>query len=129
MFHNTLKSGYQAEAARLRTAERLTKLVAALCILAWRLFCMTMINRAVPNASPGLALTKAEIGVLDRVVQDRRSVPPDKTLSGYRTNVARLGGWLARMYDPRPGLIVMWRGWSRLMNPTPGASLMQPECG
>jgi hypothetical protein len=48
----TLKSGCRAEDARLRTAERLVNLIAIFCILSWRIFWMTMINRAAPSASP-----------------------------------------------------------------------------
>ena len=129
LFHKTLKSGCQAEAVRLRTAERLTKLVAVLCILAWRVFWTTMINRAAPDAPPRLTLTAPEIDVLDRAVRDRRDAPPGKTLSSYLMKVARLGGYLARTHDPPPGITVMWRGWSRLMDLTLGASLMRPGCG
>jgi hypothetical protein len=60
-FHKVLKSGCRAEEARLRTAERLVKLISVFCILSWRVFWMTMINRSVPNAEPGLALTMVEI--------------------------------------------------------------------
>jgi len=88
-----------------------------------------MVNRAAPDAPPTLALTAAEIHVLDRVVRDGRNAPPAKTLTGYLTKVARLGGWLARTHDPPPGIAIMWRGWSRLMDLTLGASVMRPECG
>jgi hypothetical protein len=50
LFHKILKSGCRVEAARLRTAERLTKLIAVFCILGWRIFWTTMINRTAPNA-------------------------------------------------------------------------------
>lgn len=129
LFHKALKSGCRAEAASLRTAERLAKLVAVLCILAWRVFWTTMVNRVVPNAPPRLALTATEIDVLDRAVQDKSGAPPGKTLSCYWTKVARLGGWLARTHDPPPGITVIWRGWSRLIDLTLGASLMCPRCG
>lgn len=43
--HKILKSGCKAEDARLSTAERLVKLIAVYCILSWRIFWMTMINR------------------------------------------------------------------------------------
>jgi hypothetical protein len=45
LFHKILKSGCKAEEARLRTAERLVKLIAVMCILSWRVFWMTMLNR------------------------------------------------------------------------------------
>ena len=71
MFHKILKSGCRAEEAKLRTAQRLTNLVAVFCILSWRVFWMTMLNRSAPNALPTLALTVTEIGVLDRLVNDK----------------------------------------------------------
>jgi hypothetical protein len=47
-FHKVLKSGCRAEQAKLRTAERLTNLLAVLCIVAWRAFWLTMMNRVAP---------------------------------------------------------------------------------
>src|SRR3954471_3276769 len=57
LFHKVLKSGCQAEEYKLRTADRLVKLLAVLCILAWRVFWLTMLNRVAPNARPELAFT------------------------------------------------------------------------
>ncbi|WP_156680471.1 hypothetical protein [Sphingomonas profundi] len=37
--------------------------------------------------------------------------------------MARLGGYLARSHDPPPGNMIMWRGWSRLMDIQLGAAL------
>jgi len=129
VFHKILKSGCRAEEARLRTAERLVKLIAIFCILSWRVFWMTMINRAAPNADPRLALTTVEIAILDRLVPDRGQ--PAKTLSTYLTKLARLGGYLARTRDPPPGNIVMWRGLSRLTDIALGAALAtaMSQCG
>jgi hypothetical protein len=124
MFHKILKSGCRAEEARLRTAERLVKLISVFCILSWRVFWMTMINRFVPDAEPSLALTTLETTLLDRVMPDRDDPPPHrKTLSGYLIKIARLGGYLARASDPPPGNTVMWRGLSRLTDIKLGATL------
>lgn len=124
MFHKVLKSGCRAEEARLRTAERLVKLIAVFCILSWRVFWMTMINRCSPNAEPGLALTEMETKLLDQLVPDKSYCRPrEKTLSSYLTKIARLGGYLARASDPPPGNTVMWRGLSRLTDIKFGATL------
>jgi hypothetical protein len=48
--HKILKSGCKAEESKLRTADRLTNLIAVFCILSWRVFCMTMINRTTPGS-------------------------------------------------------------------------------
>jgi Transposase DNA-binding len=120
VFHKILKSGCKAEESKLRTAQRLANLVSVFCILSWRIFWITMLNRSAPSALPTLALTKSEISVLDRFVSDKPLVRR-KTLSCYLTKIARLGGYLARANDPPPGNAVMWRGLSRLTNIMLGA--------
>jgi hypothetical protein len=120
VFHKILKSGCKAEESKLRTAQRLTNLVSVFCILSWRVFWMTMLNRSVPDAPPPLALTATEIAVLDRLVNDKPQAH-SKALSHYLTKIARLGGYLARASDPPPGNTVMWRGLSRLTDIMLGA--------
>ena len=68
-FHKILKSGCKAEESRLRTAQRLTNLIAVFCILSWRIFWLTMMNRAVPDALPTLAFTALEIRLLDQLTE------------------------------------------------------------
>jgi hypothetical protein len=124
VFHKILKSGCKAEDARLRTAERLVKLIAVFCILSWRVFWMTMIHRSAPDAEPELALTGEGILLLDHLVPDQIChAPRDKTLAVYLVKIARLGGYLARASDPPPGNTVMWRGMSRLTDIKLGANL------
>jgi hypothetical protein len=120
VFHKILKSGCKAEESKLRTAQRLTNLISLFCILSWRVFWMTMLNRSAPDAPATLALTAAEIGVLDRLVNDKPAAR-QKTLSYYLIKIARLGGYLARASDPPPGNTVMWRGLSRLTDIALGA--------
>jgi Transposase DNA-binding len=129
LFHKILKSGCRAEDARLRTAERLVNLIAVMCILSWRLFWMTMMNRVAPNAPPSLALTASEIQLLDRLAPRHDEARAGRTLSAYLERIARLGGYLARTHDPPPGNTVMWRGWSRLMDIRLGAELFRATCG
>jgi hypothetical protein len=124
VFHKILKSGCKAEDAKLRTAERLANLLAVFCILSWRVLWLTTLNRTAPDASPKIALTDIEIGLLDQLVNDagnRRCRPG--TLAFYLTKLARLGGYLARASDPPPGIIVIWRGLSRLTDIEMGAEI------
>jgi hypothetical protein len=114
-FHKILKSGCKAEASKLRAAERIVNLIAVFCILSWRIFWMTMMNRVAPAAPPAVALTSIEMRVLDLLIQSRTSGRKRlATLASYLTKLARLGGYLARVKDPPPGNTVMWRGLSRL---------------
>jgi Transposase DNA-binding/Transposase Tn5 dimerisation domain len=130
VFHKILKSGCKAEESKLRTAERLVNLISVFCILSWRIFWMTMINRSVPEAPPSVALTKTEIGLLDQLINDKGKIPHQrKVLGTYLVKIARLGGYLARKNDPPPGNIVMWRGISRLTDIALGAALRSRNCG
>ena len=130
VFHKILKSGCRAEDSRLRTADRLANLISVFCILSWRVFWMTMLNRTAPHAPPQIALTGGEIRLLDHLVTDvSKSQRRTKTLSHYLTKLARLGGYLARASDPPPGNLVMWRGLSRLTDIELGAEITSGVVG
>lgn len=115
-FHKILKSGCRAEHSKLRTAERLVKLLAIFCILGWRIFWLTMMNRSTRRASPSIAFTVLEVDLLGRLVPDRKRAksraPP--SLASCVMRLARLGGYLDRAGDAPPGNMVIWRGLSRL---------------
>ncbi len=114
-FHKILKSGYKAEESRLRTAERLVNLVAILCILSWRIFWVTMVNRSQPGAVPHMGFTELELYLLDTLIRDKADAGKHaKSLGAYLIKLARLGGYLARAHDPPPGNKVKWRGLIRL---------------
>lgn len=129
-FHRILKGGCKAEESKLRrTADGLTKLIAVFCILSWRIFWMTMVNRLNPNASPKFALTETEINLLDYIKKDRNNNSSrNKKLSDYLLKIAKLGGYLARASDPLPGNTVMWRGLTRLTDIELGFQ-MAKSCG
>lgn len=124
VFHKILKSGCRVEDARLRTADRLVNLIAIFCLLSWRNFWMTMMNRFAPTAPAALVLTPEECAILDEIVPNRKDpMGADNSLGRYLTKIAQLGGYLARSHDPPPGNIVMWRGWHRLMDISVGLNL------
>ena len=117
IFHKILKSGCRAEQSRLRTTARLTNLLAVFCILAWRVFWLTMTHRIAPEASPQLVFTELELRILDRLVHDKPGADRGQpTLAHYLTKLARLGGYLARNSDPPPGNETIWRGLTRLVD-------------
>ena len=129
-FHKILKSGCRAEDSRLRTAERLANLISIYCILSWRIFWVTMLNRTDPATDPSEAFTDTEISVLDRL-SPKTAVPEflPRTLAHYTTQLAKLGGYLARKGDPPPGNTVMWRGLTRLTDIVLGMQLAAKGCG
>jgi hypothetical protein len=113
-FHKILKSGCKAEESRLRTAARLANLIAVFCILSWRIFWLTMMNRALPDASPALAFTALEIRLLDYLAKGQKERVQKTSVSSYLVQLARLGGYLARAGYSPPGNKVIWKGLSRL---------------
>lgn len=114
-FHKILKSGCKVEQSKLRTAERLVNLLALYCILGWRVFWTTMMQRAASPAPAELAFTAQELRLLDRLVPKLpKPIHGQSELPMYLCKLACLGGYLARSRDPPPGNIVIWRGLSRL---------------
>jgi hypothetical protein len=130
-FHKILKSGCQAERSKLRTAERLVNLLALFCILSWRIFWLTMLNRMTESAKPSLAFMPLEIDLLARLAADRQGACGRRspTIQSCLTQLARLGGYLDRASDPPPGNIVIWRGMSRLSDIAFGFQLGCSTCG
>src|SRR3989454_1271494 len=91
-FHKIVKSGCKAEESKLRTADRLVNLIAVFCILSWRIFWMTMLNRSATDATTLIAITDTECQLLDHLVPDKpKSNSARKSLSSYIVKVARLG--------------------------------------
>lgn len=126
-FHKILKSGCRTEEAKLRTAERLVNLVAVFCIVGWRIFWLTILNREAPEAPAKVALTRTEIAVLDAIAKRNGRAPPRGTIADTLIAIARLGGYLARANDPPPGNKVLWRGLSKLADIAYGATLRLPR--
>jgi hypothetical protein len=131
VFHKVMKSGCHAEEARLETAERLTKFLALIAVVSWRIFFVTMSARAKPDAAPDSVLTVAEISALDRIDASRtRPRLQRRTLAAYLLQIAMLGGYLARNRDPPPGNMVVWRGMTRLHDIAFGISIgSSRRCG
>lgn len=124
VFHKILKSGLKAESLRFRDAKSLTNTISIFCILACRIFWMTMINRIAPNAPPELTLTKDEIKILN-IMCNKNPTKYKNTISEYITKIAMLGGYLARSSDPPPGNIVIWRGMQKLRDMLFGFQLVK----
>lgn len=129
-FHKILKSGCQAEQSKLRTAERLVNLLATFCILSWRIFWLTMLNRSTQKAKATLAFTPLEIDILNRLAPERQAGSSrSPTLQSCLIQLARLGGYLNRASDPPPGNIVIWRGMSRLTDIAIGFAIGSENVG
>jgi hypothetical protein len=95
-YHKVLKSDCQAEQARLRTAERLTNLLAVLRVVGWRVFWLAMVSLATPDAPAESVLTKPEIELLDRLAarEAGRHAADPEAVGQPLTRADREIGWL-----------------------------------
>lgn len=73
-FHKILKSGCKAEASKLITADRLVNLISIFCILSWRIFWMTMINRSCSGGPAKIGFTNLELNLLDHLIKDKKII-------------------------------------------------------
>jgi hypothetical protein len=129
VFHKVLKSGCRTEASELRTTDRLTNFIAICCIVAWRVFWLTMLRRTAPEAPASVALTDTEQKLLDQLLPDPSSQNTPGTVSDYILKIAKLGGYLARAKDHPPGNQVIWRGLRRLADIEIGFLAALKSCG
>jgi hypothetical protein len=127
-FYKVLKSGCRVEDAKLRTAERLTNLIAVFCIVAWRVFWLTMVNRTNPKTPADAIFTETEIAILNHMAGESDK-PAPKNVAHYLIVLAKLGGYLNRKNDGPPGNTVLWRGLSRLTDIHMGFELHRETCG
>jgi hypothetical protein len=88
---------------------RLGHLIALQCILAWRIFWLTMVNRTMPQASATLLFTVNEIAIFEGLMRNKKRGEPiaADTAQHRLMQLAKLGGYLARTRDPPPGNMVI----------------------
>jgi len=124
MYFKVLKSGFRVEACRLANAERLTRYLTIMSIVAWRIFMITLIGRTDPTMPCTKLLAQQEWQILC-LMNNRSDVlqasPP--TVGEAVAWIAKLGGYLGRKCDGPPGTITLWRGWKRLTDLAAGWNL------
>jgi hypothetical protein len=117
VFHKILKSGFQVEDCRLEKGLRLMRYLALMSIVAWRILWMLYTQRASPRSPATEILSPIEWKVLYCVTHKTKKAP--KKIGSLRDAIhwiARLGGFLDRKGDGEPGMVTLWRGWSRLID-------------
>lgn len=115
LFHKILKSGCAVESAQLRTRNRLIKYITIKSIIAWRIFWLSRSFKNNEELDCNMILTKLEQTILFKRFNNGKE--PKKVISSSKAYIwiAKLGGYIGRKSDPPPGMISIWRGWSRLM--------------
>lgn len=130
-YHKVLKSDCTIEKCRLNTADRLIRYISLMSVIAWRLYYITHIARSSkPYAYCTKILADYEWKALYLKMNPGKHIackPP--TISQVIKWIAKLGGFLGRKNDHQPGIIVMCRGWTRLIEIADDYLLFSKKCG
>jgi hypothetical protein len=114
-YHFILKSGCRVEKLELETGDRLMCALAVYSMVAVRLLHLTYQVRETPDMPCTVSLGDSEWKALYAATFKTKEVPespPD--LETAVLWIAKLGGFLARKGDGKPGVKVVWRGFRRL---------------
>ena len=134
-WHRILESGCQVEEHQHQTGERLKRAIALDVVLAWRIQLLVLLGRQVPELPCDIFFDNWEVKVLEALRQQRIPAKGGKRGKGAKeklpalllgeaiTQVAKLGGYLARGSDPPPGAECLWKGLSRLSGMADGYQL------
>src|SRR6266404_1109480 len=119
-YHQCLKSGCRIEARQLQSVDGLMRLLGLLSPLAVRLLQVRALAREEPERPAHEVIEPLMLAVL---AQRSGQSPATMTVGTFWTEVARLGGYLARSHDGPPGWRTIWKGWLSLQTLLEGAHL------
>jgi hypothetical protein len=110
-YHQCLKSGCRIEERQLQSVDGLIRLLGLLSPLAVRLLQIRGYARSEPERPAHEVIEPLMLAV---VAQRSGQSPLIMTVGSFWTEVARLGGYLARSHDGPPGWRTIWKGWLSL---------------
>src|SRR6266851_3908874 len=119
-YHQCLKSGCRIEERQLQTVDGLMRLLGLLSPLAVRLLQVRALAREDPERPAHQVIEPLMLAVL---AQRSAHSPATMTVGTFWTEVARLGGYLARRHDGPPGWRTIWKGWLSLQTLLEGVHL------
>jgi hypothetical protein len=119
-YHHCLKSGCRIEERQLQTVDGLLRLLGLLSPLAVRLLQVRAYARETPERPAHEVIEPLMLAVL---AERTGHAAATMTLGAFWTEVARLGGYLARRRDGPPGWRTIWKGWLFLHTLLEGAQL------
>ncbi len=114
-YHFILKSGCHVEKLELESSDRLMRALAVYSMVAVRLLHLTYQARETPDMPCTVSLGNSEWKALYAATfktKEAPESPPD--LETAVLWIAKLGGFLARKGDGKPGVKVIWRGFRHL---------------
>lgn len=126
-WHRCYKQGCQIEASQLDQAADIQRLGAILAVVAVRLLQLRdLADEQHPEANNPHALQAMVPPMyIELVARMCKTSPGDLTPRQFLLRVAKQGGYLGRKNDPRPGWIVIWRGWNDIVQMVRGIEIYQ----
>ncbi|GHO51237.1 IS4 family transposase [Ktedonospora formicarum] len=118
--HQCLKTGCRIEERQVQSAERLMRVLGLLSPMAVRLLQLRSLSRQEPER---LAAEVIEPELLEVVAACSQQEASLMALGTFWTEVARLGGFLARRSDGSPGWKTLWKGWLHVQTLLEGVHL------
>ncbi len=131
VFFKTLKSGMRIEDMRFETIDRYLNAFALLTIVGWRVEYLKGASRATPEASCEDYFSQDEWMAIYTFVE-RQAADPSKppTIEEFLRLIARLGGFINKKSQGRPGSETIWRGMSRFDTIVEAFRIFRdPTCG
>ena len=117
LFFKVLKSGCKIEERQLKTAEKMKNIISIFIILAWRVMFTMMMGRVKADMSAGDLFDEAEWKSVYKILNKKKTLPRKAPKLGeFILMVARLGGYVEQKGGEPPGVKVMWKGMSRMID-------------
>ena len=119
-YHQCLKTGCRIEDRQVQSIDRLKRLLGLLSPVAVRLLQLRAFAQETPDR-PACEVLEADVVAL--VAVRTTLSPASLTLNVFWTEIARMGGYLARSGDGPPGWKTLWKGWLQLQTLLKGVHL------
>ncbi len=113
LFFHVLKNGCRVEALQLGRIERIERALALYMVVAWRIARLMRLGRTCPDLEAALLFERDEWRAAYILNKKKPPSSPPKLNEVVRL-VARLGGFLGRKGDGKPGVKTIWLGLQRV---------------
>jgi hypothetical protein len=131
-YHKTLKSGCWVEKMQFISEDPLQPSIAIVSVAAVGLLWLRGVSRTAEahTRQASERFPEIMIRVLSGWRYPKEAPRLDMTVYEFCYALARLGGHQNRKHDGPPGILVLWRGWTKLQLMIAGASItLAGECG
>lgn len=116
-YFKVLKSGCKVEERQLRSVDRMKPLITLFLVLSWRVMFTMMLGRVVGDLPCSDLFDASEWKSVYKILHKGERLPrkpPD--LSQFMLMVAKLGGYVESTSAPPPGVKMIWKGLTRVVD-------------